>query len=47
MAKIAFNNSCGGFHLSDKAVQAYSNASVPALRKTIPAIHITNVSFPL
>ena len=39
MAKIAFNNSCGGFHLSDKAVQAYINASVQALRKTIPSDH--------
>lgn len=39
MAKIAFNNSYGGFNLSDKAVKAYIDASVQALRKDIPSEH--------
>ena len=37
MAKIAFNNSYGGFNLSDKAVKAYIDASVQALRTNIPS----------
>ncbi len=39
MAKIAFNNSYGGFNLSDKAVEAYINASVQTLRTDIPSEH--------